>query len=199
MIYGKWSNGLEYFICRYAYEDFENEFGNSWFGTSLLTSKISDDEYYVYTDIEDNKLVVGYVDKKTEKKTENFLISFNKDSISLFNLNDGESYVLSLDTTFDKIEKGNARLAYIYIANKIFTFLEPSAIKITRCYVDHDKKIVYATVKSPDSYGNYDATDYKFYEKNSSFYMEKCSYDHSTNINLSELNTRLQNYVSTTE
>ena len=64
MLYGKWKDASDHYIAySYVYEDYNNTEGSTWYGTNLPTSKISGNTYYYYTDIKDDKLIIGYEDK----------------------------------------------------------------------------------------------------------------------------------------
>ena len=125
-----------------------------------------------------------------------FVISFNSNSLSVYNKNNGSTYQLTLDTSYDKVQKGNAKLAYIYIAKKIFSFKYPASVKVTVCHVDYETKTVYATIQATNGFGGTNNTDYKLYEVNGKYYITEYSHNYSTNIDLTELNQKLQAYVS---
>ena len=63
--------------------------------------------------------------------------------------------------------------------------------------MDYQEKAVYATIQATNGFGGTTNTAYKFYEINGQYYMEETSSDFPTNINITELNQKLQNYVST--
>ena len=197
MLYGEWkdSDGT-YITYTYVYTDYNNTTGSTWYGTNLATSKTSGNTYYYYTKVENNTLVIGYQDKLTEDKTDNFVISFAENSISVDSLVDNKTYTLSMNTSYSKARKGNAKLAYVYIAKQVFKFKNPSSVKITSCYVDYDDKVVYATVQASNNLGGTVTTEYKLYEVAGSYYMTEYSYNYSTNINLTELNQKLKSYVA---
>lgn len=198
MLYGKWqdSNG-NYIRFSYEYSNYNNTAGSTWYYTNLPSSKISGNNYYYYTKVENNNLIIGYEDTLTEERTNNFIITFGESEITVLNENNNKTYVLSLDKDYDKVQKGNARLAYIYIAKRIFDFKNPDSIKITCCCVNYETKKVYATIQATNSYGGTINTDYVFYESNGKYYFEKYSHDYSSNIDLSELNQKLQEYIAT--
>ena len=177
------------------YTDYENTKGSPWLYTNLTTSKIDGNTYYYYEEIRDNNLIIGYQDKITEDKTDNFVITFNENSITLLNTNNNQTYTLDL-TTKSGIVKGNAKTAYIHIAKHIFNYYVPSSVKVTQCYVDYDAKVVYATIQAPNKLGGIVSTEYKLYEFGGKYYMDEYSHNYSTNIDLDELNQRLQKYVA---
>ena len=198
MLYGEWKDANDNYITyTYIYEDYNNTTGNTWYGTNLPPSKISGNTYYYYTEVKDDKLVIGYEDKLTEEKTDNFVITFDKNKISVENKINSTTYELSMSQGHDKVQKGNAKLAYIYIAKKIFSFKYPGSVMVTSCYVDYEEKVVYATIQATNGFGGTNNTDYKLYEVNGSYYITEYSHNYSTNIDLSELNQKLQAYVST--
>lgn len=196
MLYGKWSDADgNYITYTYIYEDYGNTSGTTWYGTNLPTSKVSGNTYYYYTKIENGKLVIGYEDKITEEKTDNFVITFGEHTITVANKIYNSTYVLSLNDNYDKVQKGNARLAYIYIAKKIFTFKNPSSVEVTACHVDYETRTVYATIRATNSYGGIVSEDYKLYESGGKYYITEYEHNYSTNIDLDELNEKLQAYV----
>ena len=87
-------------------------------------------------------------------------------------------------------------MAYVYIAKHIFDYKVPNSVKVTQCYVDYDEKTVYATIQASNSFGGTVSQEYKLYMLGNSYYMDEYSHNYSTNIDLDELNQKLQNYVS---
>ena len=198
MLYGEWKDSNENYIhYTYIYEDYNNTTGNTWYGTNLPTSKISGNTYYYYTSVNNNNLIIGYEDKITEEKTDNFIITFNENNILLENKNNNATYTLTLNSNYSKIQKDNAKTAYIYIAKHIFDYKVPSSVKVTQCYVDYNEKVVYATTQATNSYGGIVSKEYKLYKIGNNYYMDEYSHNYSTNVNLTELNNKLQSYVST--
>lgn len=197
MLYGKWIDDEgNYISYTYVYKDYNNTTGDSWYRTNLPTSKISGNTYYYYTRVDGTRLVIGYQDKITEEKTDNFVIAFHKDSITVQNKNNDKEYRLDRDKDYVSVEKGNAKLAYVYIAKRVFDFNIPNSVVVTACAVDYETKTVYATIQANNSYGGAVAKQYKLYETNNQYYMEEYSHNYSTNIDLEELNQKLQAYVS---
>lgn len=198
MLYGEWKDANDNYIAyTYVYKDYNNTYGSSWYGTNLPTSKISGNTYYYYTEVQDNKLIIGYEDRLTEDKTDNFVITFAENKIIVQNKIENTTYELSMNQGYSRVQKGNAKLAYIYIAKKIFNFKAPGSVKVTSCYVDYESEVVYATIQATNGYGGSNNTDYKFYEVNGTYYMTEYNHNYSTNVDLSELNRKLQAYVST--
>ena len=198
MLYGKWTdeNG-KYLTYTYVYTDYANTKGSSWFGTNLSTSKISGNDYYYYTKVEDGKLVIGYGDKITHEKTDNFVITFGDYKLTLESKIDGKTYELTYDQEYTKVEEGKAKYAYVCIAKKIFTFNYPESVKVIFCYVTTNNETCYATIQYTNSSGVTNNVEFKLYEKNGVYYITE--YDHnytSSNIDVDELNERLQNYVA---
>ncbi len=197
MLYGEWKDAKGNHITQnYSYENYDNTRGESWFNTNLPTSKISGNTYYYYTEVKNDKLVIGFEDKVTEDKTDNFIITFNKNSITVQNETNNTTYELSMNQGYTKVEKGNAKLAYVYIAKNILRFKFPESVKVTSCYVDYETKVVYATIQATNELGGTGNTDYKLYELNGSYYITESDHNYSTNIDLSELNDKLQEYIS---
>ena len=198
MLYGEWKNANgDYITYTYVYTDYDNTTGSAWYGTNLPTSKIDGNTYYYYKEVKDNKLVIGYQDKITEDKTDNFVITFNTNSITVESKIENKTYTLELNENYDKTQKGNAKTAYVYIAKHIFDYKVPSSVKVTQCYVDYDERIVYATIQASNSFGGTNTDEYKLYMIGNSYYMDEYSHNYSTNIDLTELNQKLQSYVST--
>lgn len=198
MLYGKWEDSNDNYISyTYKYENYNNTVGKTWYGTSLSTSKISGNTYYYYLEVDGTNLIIGYEDKLTEEKTANFVITFYEDHISVYNKNDQLTYRLELKNNYDKVQEGNARMAYIYIGKNIFDFKNPSSVKVTSCHVDYEEKVVYATIQANNSYGGTVTEDYIIYEIGGQYYMDESYNSYSTNIDLNELNQKLQHYVST--
>ena len=49
MLCGEWKDSdNKYMTHTYKYEDYNNRYGNTWYNTNLLTSKISNNTYYYY-------------------------------------------------------------------------------------------------------------------------------------------------------
>lgn len=198
MLYGEWKDADDNYITyTYAYQDYNNENGSTWYGTNLPTSKISGNTYYYYTEVKDDKLIIGYQDKITEDKTDNFVITFNENKISVLNKINSTTYELSMTEGYSKVQKGNAKLAYVYIAKNIFNFKYPGSVKVTSCYVDYETKVVYATIQATNGFGGTNNTDYMFFESNGNYHATEYDHNYSTNVDLSELNQKLQAYVST--
>lgn len=193
---GKWVDDDGKSLWRtYAYEDYENTYGSVWFGHDLPSSEVSGNDYYYYTEFKDGKLVIGYEDTITREKTDNFVITFEKDHISVENLIDKKTYVMQQDPDFAKVEKGNAQYAYYCLAKNINYFKNPSAVRVTGCHVDYDEHVVYAVIESTNSYGGIVSADYKLYESEGRYYIEEYNHNYSTNIDLEELNTKLATLV----
>ena len=198
MLYGEWKDASGNCITYiYMYEDYNNTKGSAWYKTNLPTSEISGNTYYYYMDIKDDKLIIGYQDTVTEDKTDNFIITFNENKISVQNEINGTTYELSMSQGYSKVIKGSAKLAYVYIAKNIFSFMYPESVKITSCYVDYETKEVYATIQVMNGLGGTVNWDYKLYEVNGSYYKKDYNHNYQTNIDLDELNQKLQAYVST--
>ena len=197
MLYGEWKDASgNYINYTYVYSDYNNTSGETWYGTNLPTSKISGNTYYYYTEVEGKNLIIGYEDKITEEKTDNFIISFKQNGISISNEINNKTYELPYNASYAKVQKGNAKLAYIYIAKQIFSFKYPASVKVTSCYVDYETKEVYATIQATNGFGGTNNTDYKLYETNGSYYITEYSHNYSTNVDLTELNEKLQALVS---
>ena len=197
MIYGYWKNASgKYISYRFIYEDYNNTYGSTWYGTNLATSKESGRAYYYYTAFEDNKLIIGYIDKLTEVKTNNFVITFNSNSIYVNSLIDNVTYYLEKDDSYEKIVRDNCKLAYSYIASHILTFYYPSTLEVTSCFVDYDRQEVFAVIKAANSSGTIVTVDYVFYMNDGECYMEKYEHNYGTNIDLEDLNRLLKDYIS---
>ena len=198
MLYGEWEDAEgNYITYTFIYEDYYNTDGSTWYGTNLPNSKKTGNTYYYYIETKNNALVIGYQDKITEDKTDNFVISFEENGISVQNKIDGKTYALSLNANYDKVQKGNAKLAYVCIAKQVFNFKNPSSVKITQCYVNYSSKIVYATIQATNSYGGTVTEQYALYESDGQYNIVKYSNSYSSNIDLKELNNKLQQYVAT--
>ena len=200
LLCGEWKDENGNFISfTYIYSNYDNTVGQAWYSTNLQTSKISGNTYYYYTELQGNKMVIGYQDRITEEKTENFVITFQTSAISVFSKVEDKTYELSLNTSYDKVQRGNAKLAYIYLAKNVFSFKNPSSVQVTSCYVDYETKIIYVTIQAQNSYGAANNEEYKLYESGGSYYITEYShdYEHTTNIDLEELNQKLQAFVST--
>ena len=198
MLYGEWKDASENYInYTYVYKNYNNTSGNTWYNTNLPTSKISGNTYYYYKEVKDDKLIIGYQDKLTEDKTDNFIITFKETKIVVQNEINNITYELSMNEEYSKVQKGNAKLAYVCIAKKIFSFKYPGSVQVTSCYVDYEEQVVYATIQATNGFGGTNNTDYKLYEINGSYYITEYSHNYSTNVDLSELNQKLQAYVST--
>ena len=196
MLYGKWmDDDSNYISYQYIYENYDNTQGNTWYGTNLPSSKISGNTYYYYIKTDENNVVIGYQDKLTEEQVDNFVITFEESGISVYNKNNKIKYELDMVKDYNKVVKGNARKAYIYIAKQIFDFKYPASVTVTACEVSGD--IVYATIQAQNGFGGTNNTTYMFYELSGKYYISESSKTISTNVNLSELNSKLQAYVAT--
>jgi len=197
MLYGQWKDADDNYIdYTYIYKNYNNTVGETWYGTNLPTSKISGNTYYYYTKVENGNLVIGYEDTITEEKTDNFSITFNETGITVLNKINNNTYNLSLNSEYDKVQKGNAKLAYICIAKKIFEFKVPDSVKVTNCHVDYEDQTVYATIQATNGFGGTVNTDYKLYESAGKYYIVEYSHNYASNVDLVELNQKLQDYVS---
>lgn len=189
MFFGKWVNDKGDFISlRYAYEDYNNTKGNSWYGNNLLTSQDPDRSYFYYTKVEGEKLIIGYQDRETAEKTDNYLITFRENGVTVWNNNDSTGYFLDRDPSFDGVQKGNARLAYNCLSKSLSSFDRPDTVEITGCYVDYGTKIVYAVIRYTDQSGRIRKHTYRLYEQNGQYTMEEYEHSYSSNVDLDELN-----------
>ena len=203
MLHGEWKDSTNNYITyTYCYEDYNNTKGRSLYNTNLSDSRIEGNKYYYYLEVDETNLIIGYQDNITEEKTDNFVITFNKDSISVYNKNDNITYKLESNSNYDKVQEGNAKMAYIYIAKKIFWFSNPSSINVTYCYVDYEEKIVYFTIQKPNGFGGTTDEYYRVYEINGKYHMTegyKIGCSNRTNIDLDELKQKLKQFISTNE
>ena len=165
--------------------------------TNLKTSKVDGNSYYYYTNANGTSLVIGYEDKITNDQTDNFVIDFYEDHITVKNKNNDTEYRLDRDHTFEAVVKGNAKLAYVYLAKKVFSFKYPASVQVTSCYVDCKTKIVYVTIQATNGFGGTNNTKYKLYEQNGQYFIEEYSHSQPTNVDLEELNQKIQAYVAT--
>ena len=200
MLYGTWQDKNDNKISyTYVYENYNDTYGSSWFNTTLPTSMKSDNDYYYYMDYKNEKVVIGYQDQITEDKTDNYLISFKESNIHLEILINSKSYDLFLDSATEKVVKGNAKLAYIYIAKNIYNFKNPESVKVIQCYVDHKAKTVYAIIQASNSFGGTIKTKYMLWKNDAtdSYYISEIQYSYNdSNVDLDELNKRLKNFVN---
>lgn len=196
MLYGRWEDAESGAFISYIYEysDYNNTEGNTWYSTNLKSSRISGSSYYYYTDTDGATLIIGYQDKLTEEKTDNFFITFQENSLSVYNANNEKTYTLNAMADYEKVVKGNARKAYIYIAKNIFDFKYPASVKVTACAVEDD--VVYATIQATNGFGGTNNTQYKIYVSSGQYIMTEYSFSKSTNVDLTELNQKLQSYVA---
>ena len=196
MLYGRWedSNG-NYISYIFYYQNYDNTEGNTWYGTNLKTSKTFGNTYYYFTETKKEKLIIGYQDKLTDEKTENFIITFKENSILVESYVDNEFYEMNLCDN-NKIVKGNAKMAYVYIGKKIFSFKAPNSVQITKCHVDAVEEIVYFTAQASNSFGGSIETEYKIYKIGDYYFIEEYANRYSTNVDLDELNRKLQEYVA---
>lgn len=202
MLYGYWEDASGNYISYiYAYENYDNTTGGTWYGTNLQTSKKSGNGYYYYTKIDGKNFVIGYEDDITEEKTDNFLITFNKDRITVKNKNDNKTYELKYNKTIAKTEKDNAKNAYVYFAKNILNFKYPNSVKVTQCYVNNENNEtyeIYATVQASNGFGGTTNTKYWLYEIDGCYYIDEYThnYTNTTNIDLDELNQKLSEFLA---
>lgn len=199
MSYGEWKDADGNFLRRYlCYTDYNNTKGSSLFSTNLPNSKIIGSDYYFYTKADGDKLVIGYEDDVTNEEKDNFVITYKENSILVSNKIDNSTYSLNLNADFVKIQKGNAKRAYEYIAKNIMKFDSPILIQATKCYVDYDSGMVYATlVHSYLGVQIETVGTYKFYEVDGVYYVANYyGTIERTNVDIDELNNKLYSYVS---
>lgn len=195
MLMGEWKDSAgKYINYTYVYEDYDNTKGYFWFGTDLPNTKKAGSTYYYNIRTVGNTLVIDYEDQITNERVDNYTIAFNVDSITLFNAANNQTYVMTSNPAYSKVQKGNAKLAYECIAKQINTFKNPSSVVVTGCYVDYAEKVVYARIQATNGFGGTISTDYKLYEAAGYYHITESSYNYSTNIDLDELNNKLQTY-----
>lgn len=200
MLYGTWKDEKgNIFSYTYVCENYYNTRASSWLHTNLPSSKKADNIYYYYIGYRKEKIVIGYKDQITEAKTDNYVISYNQSSILVQNLNNNTFYNLSLDATVEKIQRGNAKLAYIYIAKNIYKFKNPGSVTVSQCYVEYSTKKVYVTIQAMNSFGGVIKTKYALWKNDTtdSYYIieDQHSYNYS-NVDLNELNSKLKNHIN---
>ncbi|MCI6443625.1 MAG: hypothetical protein MR844_01625 [Clostridia bacterium] len=199
MLYGTWKDEKgNIFSYTYVCNNYYNTHASTWLQTNLPSSQKADNTYHYYIGYRKEKIVIGYEDQITETKTDNYVISYDKSSILVENLNNNTFYNLTLDTTVEKIQRGNAKLAYIYIAKNIYKFKNPGSVKVSQCYVEYSTKKVYVTIQAMNSFGGVIKTKYVLWKNDTtdSYYIieDQHSYNYS-NVDLNELNNKLENYL----
>lgn len=105
----------------------------------------------------------------------------------------------SIASTTPKVEKGNAKLAYICIAKKIYNFKNPESVKVIQCYVEHKTKTVYATILASNGFGGTIKTKYILWKNDAtdSYYIGENQHSYNdSNIDLDELNKRLKIFIN---
>ena len=198
MLLGGWKDAQDNYIeYTYVYEDYSNLVGDYWFSTNLPSSKKTGNTYYYYSNVSGNGLSIGYGDKITKAETENYLIFFVANGINVYCKINNKNYTMQINNSVTKVEKGNAKLAYECIAKKIDLFKNPSSVVVSQCYVDHEEKIVYATIQGTNGFGGTVTNKYKLYELSGYYFIDEIEHGYvNTNIDLEELNKKLMAYVS---
>ena len=202
LLLGTWkdSNG-KYIRLSYKYTNYDNTYGEHRFSTNLSTSQTYNNDYYFYfesTYNNGNKLIIGYQNKETDQKIENFRVSFYSDHILLYSFIENKTYTLMRDPDNNGMVKGYAKRAYDWISSFV-SYIHSADNGVSNfeaewCYVTDES--VYCSLSWRDGEGTLVKGKYRFYKENGSLMYETTTYTYDSNINITELNNKLLNYLS---
>jgi hypothetical protein len=199
LLLGTWKDDNGKYIRLYRnYTDYDNTQFQVHFNTNLSTSNTSGNQYFFYFDATHNqKMIIGYQNKKTEQKIENFRVSFYSDHILLYSFIENKTYTLIKDTNDTGMEKGNSKRAYNWISSFVTHISSTDAnlltFKVEWCYVTDIS--IYCSLSWEDGNGTLVQKKYRFYAEGETLMYETTSYSYDSNINVRELNDMLQYYI----
>lgn len=193
LLFGRWTNQTNYIGLQRVYTDYNNTKYSDWFSYNMPNSKQSNREYYYYIEYINDKLVIGFKDKITEVKTDNYEITYTNSGMILNNLIENKVYNMTLDTTYQKEIKGNAKMAYEYIASIIRQYTNPQSVVILRCEVKNEMVYIYS--EASNQVGGKVQNYYVIMKVGNNYYINETSLFTNNNIDLEELNTRLQSFL----
>lgn len=198
MLFGRWEGtGDEVIKLEGYYDDYNNTNLRTTLTVDLPTSKKSGQSYYYYTESTDEGLIIGYKNKITEDKTDNFLINFKENEIIVFSYITNATYNMIRSSTYNRpIRKDNAKNAYIYIANIIDDFYDPRSVVINQCQYNASLESCYFSVSAANRVGGTVRNSYYIIKFDGSYSMNEWPYDITSNVNIKELNQKLQEYVN---
>jgi hypothetical protein len=197
MFLGKWTSGNSGVSYQKVYSDYANTISSDWFSNNLLDSTIAGTAYYFYIHYENHKLIIGYQDRITNVETDNYQITFSANSISLYSLIESKTYTMSRDTTFTRVVRDNAKMAYEYTARVVSQFKDPQSLVIRKCYVYPDSGYIIIETSAANSVGGLVIKTYKVSKIGNEFYIVETSSISYSNIDVEELNSKVSAYIDT--
>ena len=198
MLLGYWGQG-EIYIKNYCYyNDYNNTNLVSSLGIGIPTSKESGQSYYYYKESTDEGLVIGYESIITEDQTDNFLINFKENEITVFSYVENKTYNMKRSTTYTPPAlKDNAKNAYIYLANVISNFYDPRSVVVNQCEYNALAESCYVSISAANRVGGTLAKTYWIDKFNGSYTIHEWPYGvDSSNVDINELNQKLQEYIN---
>lgn len=197
MLLGYWGQG-EIYIKNYCYyNDYNNTNLVSSLGIGIPTSKESGQSYYYYKEPTDEGLIIGYESIITGDQTDNFRINFRETEIVVYSFVENKTYNMRRSTTYTPPAlKDNAKNAYIYIANVLTDFYNPSSVVIKACEYNAHAESCYVTISAANRVGGTLTKSYWISKLNGSYTMMEWPYDITSNVYIKELNQKLQEYIN---
>lgn len=197
MLLGEWKDESGAYIkFTYVFTDYNDKNGTPWYSTNLQTSKEADKNYYYYFDYKNDNLIIGYTDVASGEKTENFVLTFNENAISLESKIENKTYTLLGNFEYEKVVKGKAKLAYEHIIGVISTFEAPEKIVITNCYVHYPNNHVLVTIEYENSSGTKVSEQYELTVSNGQYQKNVFPYLASSNVDIDELNQLIKDFLA---
>lgn len=179
------------------YYDYNNTELRTVFGTSYASSQLPGQPYSYYDEATDDGYIIGYMNSVTEEKTDNYLISFDGDSIRFYSYVTEETYTLFRDTEYTAPSvTDNAKNAYLYIASVISNFYNPNTVEIKWCYFDSITGICYFNCSAANRVGGTLSETYAVIQNDGKFYSKESTKEYSySNVWVDELNHMIQSYI----
>ena len=196
MLLGEWADTTGYIIrFTYVFTDYNDQNGVTGYETNLKTSKEAGKSYYYYFDHKDDNLIIGYEDIATNEKTDNLVLKFFEEYISVESKIESKTYTLYGNFEYNKVVKGKAKLAYEHIIGVISTFEAPEKIVITNCYVHYPNDHVYITIEYENDEGTKVKEQYELTVSNGQYQKKVFPYLAAQNVDANELNQMIQDFL----
>ena len=206
LLFGKWEDDSDNFIMLFREStNYNDTHYKTYLKHNLKTSQISGNEYHFYLDTKSNKLVIGYENQANGQKVENFLISFHSDHIILVSYIDNKTYTMFRDNTYQPYIEYNAKFAYdaitTILGQKFFDSqdeeFDASTFTVKECYSNNVEDYVDIIASWTSKSGEDKEIKIKITQKNVDNYTVKyITTKIETNINVSELNDMIEEYLN---
>ena len=195
MFFGEWISD-NYSVGRQrVYSNYANTETSDWFSNNLPNSKIYGTAYYYYNNYDNHKMIVGYQDRVTNEKTDNYEITFFANSILVYSLIESKTYTLSRNLTYPRVVRDSAKMAYEYIARIVQNFKDPQTLVIRQCHVYSDEGYVVFESSAANSVGGIVIKTYKVTKVGNYYSATEISSNTNSNIDVDELNEKIQAYI----